>query len=139
MPEIIIGYDGSETAQAALDQAAALSKDLGAGLVLVFGYAPGGYGGGEVKAQRDAVFELAEKVTAEGAERAKAAGVEAEVDLEPMHPVHALIEAARKFDGRMIVVGSHGGGPIRGAILGSTSYTLLHTADVPVLVVPARD
>jgi nucleotide-binding universal stress UspA family protein len=139
MPGIILGYDGSETAKAALDQAAALSKELQAGLVLVFGYAARGYGGGEVRAQRDAIFELGEKVIAEGAERAKAAGVEAEIALEPMHPAHALIEAARKYDGRMIVVGSRGGSPIKGAILGSTSYTLLHTADVPVLVVPARD
>ena len=139
MPEIIVGYDGSETAKTALGVAAALSKDLGSGLVLVFGYAPRGYGGGEVPSQRDAVFELAEKATAEGAERAKAAGIEAEVDLEPMHPAHALLEAARKYDGRMNVVGSRGGSPIKGAILGSTSYTLLHTADVPVLVVPARD
>ena len=136
MAKIVVGYDGSDNAKAALDEAVALAKQLGDGLVLVFGYAPRGYGGGEVPTHRDAVFELAEKVTAEGAERANAAGVEAEVSLEPMHPAHALVEAARKYDGRLIVVGSRGESPIKGAILGSTSYTLLHTADVPVLVVP---
>ncbi|HET9120538.1 MAG TPA: hypothetical protein VFN72_08380 [Solirubrobacterales bacterium] len=40
-------------------------------IVIVFGYAPGGYGGGEVRAQREAVEELGEQVTAKGVERAK--------------------------------------------------------------------
>jgi nucleotide-binding universal stress UspA family protein len=136
MAEIIVGYDGSDSSRAALDQAVDLAKSLGDGVVLVFGYAPHGYGGGEVKAQRDAVKELGERVTAEGLERAKSAGVEAEVELEPMHPVHALNEAVRKRNGRMIVVGNYGEAPLKGAILGSTTYKLLHEAEAPVLVVP---
>jgi hypothetical protein len=55
-------------------------------VAIVFGYAPGGYGGGEVPAHREAVEELAEKVTAEGAERAAAAGVECEIRLKPLKP-----------------------------------------------------
>ncbi len=38
--------------------------------MIVFGYAPGGYGGGEVPAQREAVKEFGEKVTEEAAEAA---------------------------------------------------------------------
>ena len=37
----------------------------------------------------------------------------------------------------MIVVGSYGESPIKGAILGSTPHKLLHRAERPVLVVPA--
>jgi nucleotide-binding universal stress UspA family protein len=38
----------------------------------------------------------------------------------------------------MIVVGSTGEAALKGAILGSTPYKLLHQADRPVLVVPAQ-
>jgi nucleotide-binding universal stress UspA family protein len=137
MAQIIVGYDGSDCSNAALDAACELAQSLGDGVVLVFGYAPGGYGGGEVPSQREAVRELAERVTAEGAERAKAAGVEPAVELEPMRPSHALNAAAEKHDARMIVVGSYAERPIKGVILGSTPYKLLHEAETPVLVVPA--
>ena len=137
MAQIIVGYDGSEPSQTALDAAAGLAKALGDGIVIVFGYAPHGAGGGEVPSHREAVQELAEKATAEGLERAKAAGVEATAELEPVHPVRALNDAASKHSARLIVVGSYGEAPLRGAILGSTTYKLLHEAEVPVLVVPA--
>ena len=38
----------------------------------------------------------------------------------------------------MIVVGSYGDPPLKGMILGSTPNKLLHMAERPVLVVPAR-
>jgi nucleotide-binding universal stress UspA family protein len=137
MSEIIVGYDGSECGDAALDRACELARELGDMVVIVFGYAPGGYGGGEVPTHRDAVEELAAEVTAKGAERAAAAGVEREVRLKPLKPSHALIEASGEGDARMIVVGSRGEAALKGAIVGSTPYKLLHESGVPVLVVPA--
>ncbi len=138
MSEIIVGYDGSECGKAALEKATELAKALGDKLVLVFGYAPGGYGGGEIPSAREAVRELAEKATAEGAALAAAAGVEHEVRLKPLLPPHALIEAAAEGEARMIVVGSYGEAPLKGVILGSTPYKLLHEARLPVLVVPVE-
>ena len=137
MGEIVVGYDGSDCAKAALDEAVALAKPLADGIVLVFGYAPGGYGGGEVPTHREAVHELGERVTGEGVERARADGIAAEVELVPMHPARALAEVAARRKARMIVVGSYAEPPLRGVILGSTPYKLLHGAEVPVLVVPA--
>jgi nucleotide-binding universal stress UspA family protein len=37
----------------------------------------------------------------------------------------------------MIVVGTYGESPLRGAVLGSTPHKLLHLSPVPVLAVPA--
>jgi nucleotide-binding universal stress UspA family protein len=54
-------------------------------------------------------------------------------------PAEALAELADERDARMIVIGSHGEGPIRGAILGSTPHKLLQRSGRPVLVVPAPD
>jgi nucleotide-binding universal stress UspA family protein len=137
MSEIVVGYDGSACSVAALDKACELARDLGDKVVIVFGYAPGGYGGGEIPTHREAVEEVAEKVTAEASQRAAAAGVEHEVRLKPLKPAHALLEAAKEHEARMIVVGSYGEAPLKGVIIGSTPYRLLHQTEQPVLVVPA--
>jgi nucleotide-binding universal stress UspA family protein len=135
MSEIVVGYDGSDSSTAALEEAAGLAKGLGDSVVIVFGYAPGGYGGGEVPAQREAVEELAEKRTAEAAETLKSAGVDYEVQLVNEHPDQALMTTAEKRRARMIVVGSHGESPLKGAVIGSTPYKLVHSSTTPVLVV----
>ena len=58
MSEIVIGYDGSDSSKTALRQALDFAKALGDSIVVVFGAAPGGYGGGEVPEQRKAVEEF---------------------------------------------------------------------------------
>jgi len=138
MSEIIVGYDGSACSKAALGEACAMAKALNDKIVVVFGYAPRGYGGGEVPTHREAVEELGEKLTAEAAEIARRAGVEHEVKLVPRKAYHALVETADEISARMIVVGTYGDPPLKGVILGSTPSKLLHIADRPVLVVPAE-
>jgi nucleotide-binding universal stress UspA family protein len=137
MSEIVIGYDGSDSSKAALSQALDFANALGDSLVVVFGAAPGGYGGGEVPEQRRAVEEFGNKVTAEAIATAKSAKVDCTVELINEHPHQALITAADKHDARMIVVGSHGENPLKGAIIGSTPYKLVQLSDKPVLVVRA--
>lgn len=75
-------------------------------------------------------------MTAGALDRAREAGVEAEVQLVQKRPSAALTELAEREDARMIVVGTYGESPIKGAILGSTPHKLLHLSDRPVLVVP---
>jgi nucleotide-binding universal stress UspA family protein len=137
MSEIVVGYDGSDCSKAALAKACEMAKALGDKVVVVFGYAPRGYGGGEVPSHREAVEELGERLTAEAAELAEAAGVEHEIKLVARKADHALMETADELDARMIVVGTYGDAPLKGLILGSTPNKLLHLADRPVLVVPA--
>ncbi len=138
MGEIVIGYDGSDCSKRALDGAADLAGATGDSLRVVFAYAPHGAGGGEVQAQREAVKELGESVVAEARERlqSRAATPPFETELLPLKPADALITAAREHAARMIVVGSHGEGALRSALIGSTPYKLIHQTDVPVLVVP---
>jgi nucleotide-binding universal stress UspA family protein len=137
MSEIVIGYDGSDSSKSALNQAFEFAKALGDSLVIVFAAAPGGYGGGEVPEQRKAVEEFGQSVTQEAVDAAKAADVDAKVELINEHPHDALLTAGDKHDARMIVVGSHGDHPVVGAIIGSTPYKLVQTSDRPVLVVRA--
>ena len=135
--KVVVGYDGGAGAQGALDAALELCKDLGAELVIVFGY---GIPLPERQSAdyRDALHELGEKFVREATERAEAAGVSATSELVFEKAHQALADAGTKNDARVIVVGAHGESPIRGALIGSTAHKLLHLADRPVLVVPAR-
>jgi len=135
MSEILVGYDGSDSAKAALEQATGLAKELGDRVVIVFGYAARGYEGGPMTAQRDAIKEQGEKVTAEATEAARAAGVDSEVVLVWEKGAEALSDLAAQRKARMIVVGTHGESTLRGAILGSTTHRLVHIAETPVLIV----
>ena len=138
MSEIVVGYDGTKGAKAALDKAVEFAKALGDRIVIVFGYAPGGYGGGEVPTHREAVKEMGEKVTQEANEVVTAAGVEHEVQLLNESGAEALNDVATQRKARMIVVGSYGESPLKGAVLGTTAYRLVHVAELPVLVVPVE-
>jgi nucleotide-binding universal stress UspA family protein len=137
MSEIVVGYDGSDCGKAALDEALRLAKGLGDRVVVVFGYAPPGIWGGEIAEHEEAINELGRKLMDEASDRATAAGVESEVALVPKKASQALIDTADTRGARMIVVGSYGEAPLKGAIIGSTAYKLLHLSRCPVLVVPA--
>jgi nucleotide-binding universal stress UspA family protein len=135
MSEIVIGYDGSDSSRSALNHAFDFAKALGDSIVIVFAYAPGGYGGGEVPEQRRAVEEFGEKMASEAVEATKAAKLEYKVEMINEHPHDALMTAAKNHDARMIVVGSHGESPLKGAIIGATPYKLVQLSETPVLVV----
>ena len=135
---LVIGFDGSECAEAALQEAIALARETGDRIVIAFGYEPGGYGE-EHSAHREEVRKYGARVTGPALERAQAAGVEAGVALVAERPVDALLAVAEENDARAIVVGTYGEHPLKGAILGSTPNKLLHVSERPVLVVPVLD
>jgi len=139
MGQIVVGYDGSGTSDKALDKAVELAKGLGDTIVVVFGYAPPGIWGGEIAEHEEAIEELGTKVTGQARQRAAAEGIEIEVQMLAKRGSEALIDVATARGARMIVVGSYGETPLKGAIIGSTAYKLLHQASTPVLVVPPPD
>jgi nucleotide-binding universal stress UspA family protein len=138
MSELVVGYDGSASGDAALATALELGPELEDRIVAVFGYAPPGIWGGEIAEHEEAIEEYGEKVMERAREQARARGVEIEVSLVPKRAAEALIDVADEREARMIVVGSFGDPPLKGVILGSTPNKLLHLADRPVLVVPAE-
>jgi nucleotide-binding universal stress UspA family protein len=136
---IVLGYDGSQGSDAALDQALLLAKQFGDRLIVCFGVAPPGNVGEEYKEHKHALEEIARQATATALDRAGEAGVEAEVALVPERPAPALVDLAAERGARFIVVGSYGEGPIRGALLGSTPHKLLQLSHTPLVVVPSPD
>ncbi len=137
--EIVVGFDDSEGAEAALRRAVVLAERMSSALVLVFCTEPPSVTAGGAGDQRAVIASIAESVLARGNSIAAAAGVPARGEVVAARPVDGLIAVADQVDAPMIVVGHHGEGPLRGALLGVTANRLLHQAERPILVVPATD
>jgi nucleotide-binding universal stress UspA family protein len=131
--ELIVGYDGSDCAKAALAQAADLARGSGTRVVIGFAAAPPAPGA-EVSDHRRALEELGRRYLGEAAGLVD--GVETVTEVVGERPAEALLHLAERYDARMIVLGTHGETPLVGAILGSVPHKLLHLSKLPVLVVP---
>ena len=134
---VVLGYDESPGAEQALKVAVDVASRFGEPLRLVYGVAPPGGLGEEFKAHREALAELGRKATARALEYAESAGVEAQVELVSAKPAEALLQVADDCDATVIVVGTSGESPIKGAMLGSTPHKLLQLSSRPVLCVPS--
>jgi nucleotide-binding universal stress UspA family protein len=133
---IVLGYDESPGARRALVYAVDLAKLLGDTLVIVYGAEPPGRMGDELAEHFKAVAERGRAALDQAVETATAAGVAATVELVDEKPAQALLDVADQHDARLIVVGTYGESPLRGAMLGSTPHKLLHWSSRPVLCVP---
>lgn len=144
--KIVVGYDGSETARAALDKAIELARrDDDGEITVVCGedrpadWSSQTYKGGFavkmepwLKDWRDQVA----KDTEEAVERVRTAGVAAASACTQDHPVDLLLKVAHDIGAEMIVVGAKDTGTLHDVVLGSTAMKLLHHSDIPVMVVP---
>lgn len=139
---IVVGTDGSPTAEQAVAQAATLAAADGARLVIVTAYEPGEDHPGvhPDRVPEDIRFTLSDRVQAEelgahGRTVAKEAGVgQVIVQAIPGDPAHVLIEAAEEMGAELIVVGSRGLSSHAHFILGSVASTVAHHAPCDVLV-----
>jgi nucleotide-binding universal stress UspA family protein len=135
--ELVVGIGGDGSGTAAARTAARVASLMNAKLVLVFGYEPSSLGprGGPLEEEIRAVGERAiEEVRAELASTYPDLEIESEFVQDKA--VAALIAVAEAREAEVIAVGHGGAGPIRGALLGSITYELVHRAPRPVLVVP---
>lgn len=62
-------------------------------------------------------------------------GVKLTTVLEMGHPVKKILEQIQKDNIDLVVIGSHGYGPILGSVLGSVSQRILQKATCPVLLI----
>jgi nucleotide-binding universal stress UspA family protein len=138
MADIILGYDDSDCAKAALEAAVDIAQAFGDRLVVAYAFAPPErLRGEEYREHERALRELGEHATADALALLSDAKVDVEIELVPQKPTDALLALAEARQARLIVVGTHGEGPLAGALLGSVPHKLLHRSRIPVLVVPA--
>ena len=135
---IVVGYDGSEAAGAALDWAAAEAQRRGLSLTVLHAMdyievTPGSTG--VTSPLPDLRPEVIGRIAAEGAARARknADTIEITATTEIGHPARTLIEAAH--DARLVVVGTRGHGDLAGVLLGSVSIAVSAHARCPTVVV----
>lgn len=133
---IVVGYDGSPAAQAAIDYALTQTA-AGGQVVAVHAYTPAPDWLGWPDYDRVvAAHQQHGRALLDELERRWSAS-RLETSLLEGVPARALIAAAQARDADEIAVGSRGLSPLRGA-LGSVSHALLHEADRPVVVIPAQ-
>ena len=131
---VVVGYDGTDGGQAALDEALKVASELGGSILVV--HAHDKILSGTELADLDAVVrERGDALLAEAARTAAQAGVPCSTQFAEGRPADALVAAADAVDARFIVVGSYGERPLKGALVGSTPYRLIHLAERPVIVV----
>ena len=136
MGTIVVGYDASDCARAALNTAIEVAKALGDDITVVMAYEVSRLGG-EVADYAAALRERADEVVEHATHQAAAAGFEINTMIVEELPAQALVDVADRTDARVIVVGSRGIHPLQGALVGSTPHKLLQVSHRPVLVVPA--
>lgn len=140
---VIVGDDGSDTAERATQLAAQLATLYAAKGTLVRGYQPDltlAVSGSQAAKRRDEMITEAATVLNERATALTAAfGQTPEARLAIDDPAALLVATAeRSAEPAMIVVGSRGLGAFQRFRLGSTSTKVLHAANCPVLVVPGE-
>lgn len=137
-PVIVVGYDGSATARAAVDFAAQrVGKEGKLFVVHAYGPPPDWLG-----------FPNYQRILQDHQARGRAAldgltmgddpllETDFETELLDSPPAEAIVRVAETRDADEIVIGSRGLSRARAA-LGSVSHDVLHRAHVPVVVIPA--
>ncbi|MBI1352115.1 MAG: universal stress protein [Actinomycetales bacterium] len=134
---VVVGFDGSDTAQRAVRWAAAEAAARGRGLVLVHAVLPpvatGGLGVG-LPPSLDLVEQLEEQARSQLDEYAAGitgAGVTTHVAIGA--PSAVLLEASETAD--LVVIGSRGRGGFSGLLLGSVGGQVSAHAECPVAVI----
>jgi nucleotide-binding universal stress UspA family protein len=149
---ILIAYDGSPAADAAVATAGSLFQGASGRVLTLFNQTMGyeqvrryGFGVDDATLRqnidalaaeaRESALEIAEQ----GAAAAGAAGLAVEPAALPsgISPWPPILSAADEIDADAIVCGSRGRGGVARSLLGSTSSSVLSHSTLPVLVVPS--
>ena len=142
MQRIMVATDGSAGANRAIDTAAALAKSGGADLTIIT--VGGNISGAELRKLADSAGDLsrtmeasADRILTLARKRALRIGVR-NVALQTGwgDPAEIIIDAARRGQVDMLVVGRRGRSRLSGLLLGSVSQKLASLAPCVVVVVP---
>ena len=147
---ILICYDGSEDAKAAIKHLGQLLPGAPATVLTVWDPFTKFSAGGRSRIcplativdpdeANEKLHADAQELAGEGVELANIAGLKAEPAAIEQHGsvADAIVRAAEELDADPIVLGSRGAGGIASVLLGSVSHNVLQRADRMVLVIPS--
>ncbi|MBE1562702.1 universal stress protein [Nonomuraea africana] len=146
---ILVAYDGSDDAKAAIAYAGHLLKGQRAVVLSVWERlalasirgSAGMIAPVDTTAEDEAIQAATKELAEQGARLARQHGLDATARSEPdsMAVWSTIVDVAKEIDASLIVTGTRGQGGVRSLLLGSTSDRVLHHAGRPVLIVPSRD
>lgn len=140
---VVVGVDGSELSQAALEYGLRVASEVGEPCLAVHTWTEPAHLGPGIMVplvyDPELVDDEEQLVLAESLAgwSEKYPDVTIEPKVERGHPVHSLVHEAA--GSRLLVVGSRGRGAVRSLVLGSVSHGVLHHATGPVAVVHRAD
>lgn len=132
---IVVGFDGSSSALAALAWATRQAKLTGGELEVVTAWEwPKSYGFATPIPDNYQPEEEARKILEPAVEKARAEhpGVSIHASVREGYPIQVLMEASR--DAELLVVGSRGHGELAGMLIGSVSAYCVAHSPCPVVV-----
>ena len=140
---ILVPVDGSDVAKRGLNEAIKLSKVLGAKLRLVHivddsALALNPETGISAAPLLEDFAEGGKQILEDARRLALAQGVEVETSLHENFTgriTELIIEEAGKWQADLIVMGTHASSGFRHALLGSDAESVLHSTEIPVLMV----
>ncbi|AET66143.1 universal stress protein UspA-like protein [Desulfosporosinus orientis DSM 765] len=138
--KILVATDASEYSKRALKTALEIARTFNAEIELLFvTYLKEVYWGYNVaynilvpQEQLDEAGELALNATLEGIDLGE---VPLKKKQEQGYPASVILEEIEKENIDLVVMGSHGYGPIAGSVLGSVSQRVVQRAECPVMIV----
>lgn len=139
---IVVGVDGSQHADAALDWAVRMAKGMGAEVVAVFAISPPFYfDAGFVTAVAPPQFdpdwraEMEKEFEGTWCKPLRDAGVRYRTVMEDGLPASVIARVADGIDADVIVVGRRGRGAVAELVLGSVSHELVLHSKRPILLI----
>ena len=139
MTAIVLGYDASESANAALGEHDRRAPQLGRRSSSCSATTSARSAGRVGRTFRPRSSASAEHAVARAVADLRAAGIEVETRLVSGKPADAILDVAEEVGAAAIVVGTVGENPITGALLGSVVLRLVQRSPLPLLVVPMAD
>lgn len=140
--KILAAIDYSEITPELVRRAAGFADALAAKLVFLHIVAPEpafvGYDAYAYPGRDARAGELREekKLLTETVEGVRELGIDASAYMKESPVVEGILEFAEEHQIDLIVVGTHGKGAIKRALLGSVSQQILHKTRIPVLIIP---
>jgi|SRR5215218_360236 len=139
MRSIVLGTDGSPSAEAAVRRAAEIAKGTGARVHLATAYPDvATYRetiSSSAKAEPIDLRQVAESVLAREARALEDEGVEVTTHAREGDPAEVIIDVAEELGADLIIVGARGLSGLQRFLLGSVSSKLSHHAPTSVMVV----
>lgn len=139
---IVVGVDGSEHSEAALDWAVRMAEGMGSEVVAVFAIAPPvyfdmGYMAPIAPPQLDPTWraEMQKEFERKWCKRLQDSGVRYRTIMEDGRPSAVIARVGESLGADVIVVGRRGRGGVAELVLGSVSHELILHSKRPILLI----